>query len=74
MLGLGAQLAITILQRSQKKEDRKYIDEFVEASKSLAAERSKPLAEQFDNVVEKYEQSLKILFEAAQREAEANKP
>jgi hypothetical protein len=70
LLGLGAQLAITILQRSTKKEDRKYIDEYVEAEKALLAERSKPLADQFDNVIENYEGKLAILFEAAKRQAE----
>lgn len=68
IIGGGIQLAIKILERSNNAENRKYIDEYVDAEKKLLAERSKPMEDQHDNVIEHYEAKLKILFEAAQQE------
>lgn len=64
----GAQIAIEILRKKNTVENRKYIDEYMDAKKHLLAEKSKLNAEQLDNVVEHYEAKLEILYNVAQQE------
>ena len=80
--GLG--VAKEVLKKSNTKESRKYLDEWAKAEKeALEAERKvdlekkKPQDQQFDNVVEHFEDKAehlhkmsKILEEAAKKELE----
>lgn len=68
IVGGGVELATEILKRSNTKEGRKYIDEYVQAKKALLKEKSKPMEDQYDNVVEHFEEKLKILLEAGRKE------
>lgn len=68
IVGGGVKLATLILQKSVNEQNRKYIDEYVHAEKMLLAERSKPMEDQHDNVVEHFEAKLKILMDAAEQE------
>jgi len=67
IIGGGVEIAKQILIRKNTQESRKYVDEYLEAEKALLAERSKPMEDQLDNVVEHFEAKLKILFEAAKQ-------
>lgn len=67
IIGGGISLATQILKRSNDAQDKKYIDEYIDAEKKLLAERAKPMGDQWDNVVEHYEAMKKILFEAAEK-------
>jgi len=64
----GAQIAIEILRKKNTEENRKYIDEYMDAKKQLLAEKSKLNKDQLDNVVEHYEAKLEILYNVAQQE------
>lgn len=78
----GMGVAKLVLEKSNTKESRKYLDEWTKAEKdALEAERlvdlekKKPQKEQFDSVVEHFEEKAehlhkmsKILEEAAKKE------
>lgn len=66
-------VAKQILLKSNTKENRKYIDAYVEAEQALLAEKNKPMEDQLDNVVEHFEQQLEILFNASKAEYERQK-
>ena len=73
VLKSGVELATEILRRSNNNESQKYINEYIEAEKALLKERSKPLKDQYDNIIEFYESKLKILFNAAHTQYLRNK-
>lgn len=65
LVASGIKLATAIVERSNNKEARKYLDEYLDAKKKLDAERSKPMADQLDNVIEHYEATVQRLMDAA---------
>ena len=62
---LGISLGIQILKKKNTEADRKYIDDYYEAKKNVAAEKAKPSGDQMDNLIEQEEAKAELLLEAA---------
>lgn len=61
----GAGIAKLILEKSNRKDARKFIDEYVkaenevlDAARKVDLEKAKPQEEQFDNIIEHFESSM----------------
>ena len=72
MITGGTKVAEQILIKSNTKESRKYLDEWkkskveaLEAERMVELEKAKPQEEQFDNVVETFEEKAEHLHKMA---------
>lgn len=65
LVSKGAGIAKLVLEKSNRKDARKYINDYVEAeneileaARKVDLEKAKPQEEQFDNIIEHFESSM----------------